>query len=219
MPCHRLSIRSTIQFKISTTSTKRWKECWLSKWVQFGSRIWIDFCSFEKTRKKLQLQTHSLICVSVAWCGWFVFDCRASLADLPLLSGNYEIDDYVSAHQYQQTPWIVSSRFSNTDSIEHNFLSLINDDAASSVATSNDLESINHVNSQFGNAFIPSTVDKALNSLVNSDTILTQSNSIGQMVKHDVEKSTDHIHIVDVFSGRKPFDDFKKQLITPGNVQ
>lgn len=157
--------------------------------------------------------------MNVIWCGLFVFDCRASLDDLPLLSGNYEIDDYVATHQYQQTPWIVSS-FANVDSIEHNFLPLISDgDAASTVATSNDLESINHVNSQFGNAFIPSTVDKALNSLLNSHTILTQSESIAQIAKHDVEKSNDHIHNVDVFSSRKPFNDFKKQPTTPGNDQ
>lgn len=156
--------------------------------------------------------------MTVIWCGLFVFDCQASLADLALLSGNYEIDDYVATHQYQQTPWFVSN-FANTNSIEHKFLPSINDDTASSDAASNDLESINHVNSQFGNAFIPSTVNKALNSLLNSDTILTQSNSIVGIAKHDVEKSTDHIHNVDVFSSRQPFNDFKKQPITPGNGQ
>lgn len=163
------------------------------------------------------LQTNSFIRVVLILCGLSIFDVEASLSDLSLLSGNYEIDDYLAAHQpeYPETPWIVTSSPSS-DYEEHNlFLPATSAEFPSLDTSSNHLGSINYVNSQFGNAFIPSTVDKALNSLLNSDTILTQSRPIGRVAND--EKSTDRMHNVDVFSTHKPFTDFNSPAITSGN--
>lgn len=155
--------------------------------------------------------------------------------DLPLLSDGYDIDDYLVNHENEDTPWIVSN-FPNTESMKNNFIPIFNveyplgqyDYSMLNVdidTSRNHLRSDNHMKNQLGNVFIPSVVDKALNSLLNSDAILMQSNPIVRIANErhqnddddidDDVKSIDHIH--DAVSIIKPFRGYKKQTITSGN--
>lgn len=163
------------------------------------------------------MQTCLLIYVMFVLCEQLISYSAASLTDLALLSDGYEIGDYLASHQYQDsTPWIVSNA-ANADYIEQNSLPTINVDYPSLGTLTNHLGSTNHATNQFGNTFIPSTEDKALNSLLNSKTILTQNNPVVQIANHDIEDSADHIHI-DSFSNHKPFGGHKKQPILSGNT-
>lgn len=160
----------------------------------------------------------SSICILV----WWSFCAEASLSDLSLLSEGYDIEDYLINHQHEDAPWIVSS-FPNADSIDENFVPILNVDYPTlDVDTaSNHLGRVNHIkNNQFGNTFIPSVVDKALNSLLNSDAILTQSSPIVQITnqrRQHQHHDDDRIH--DAVSIHKPFGGYKKQMITSGNGQ
>lgn len=173
--------------------------------------------------------------------GWLIIHVMANLSDLPLLSGGYDIVDYLVNHQNQAAPWMVS-KMPGTDSIEQHFVPIFNDGHVTmDVDTiTNHLGNVNHIKNQFGNIFIPSVVDNALNSLMNSNAILTQSNSVVQIANEQqsnsendddggsddddsnggnssVAKSIDHIH--DAVSIHKPFGGYKKQPITSGNGQ
>lgn len=189
-----------------------------------------------------------LFCKIIVLYAWLTIDVRANLSDLPLLSDGYDIVDYLVNHQNEAAPWIVSN-FPSADSIESHFVPIFNDGYPTrDVDTiTNHLGSVNHIKNQFGNIFIPSVVDNALNSLMNSDAILTQSSSVVQIANEQqsnneydddgggggggdggnggnddggnssIGKSIDHIH--DAVSIHKPFGGYKKQPITLGNGQ
>lgn len=161
----------------------------------------------------------------VVLCGQLILRGQANLSDLSLLSDGYDINEYLVNQQNEDTPWIVSSP-PNTESIEQNFMPIFNVDYPTTLdvdttTSTNHLGNVNHIKNQFGNTFIPSVVDKALNSLLNSDTILTQSHHpiarIANQQYHDNGHHIDHIH--DAVSIHKPFGGYKKQTITSGNVQ
>lgn len=147
-----------------------------------------------------------------------IFCVNSSVLDLSLLSAGYELDDYFTSHSNSDSPWIVLPNAA--DYGEQHFLPPINVDYSTLDTSTNHLGSVNHVNNQFASTFIPANnADKALNSLLNSDAVLSQTHPIVRIPHHDIEKCTDHIHNADAFTPHKPFGGYKKQTITSGNAQ
>lgn len=128
--------------------------------------------------------------------GSSIFFAAASLTDLSLLSGGYDVHEYLDTHQYQDSPWIVS-RFPNTDNDGGHFLPIINVEYPITEITPH-LGYINHmtIKNQLGNTFIPSVGDETLNTLLNSESYHTSiASSHGLFLPnsdHEIEDLPQH---------------------------
>lgn len=142
--------------------------------------------------------------------GGFIFFVAANpgLTDLSLLSGGYDIDEYLNTHQYQDSPWIVS-RFPHINNDGGHFLPIINVEYPITEIAPH-LGYINHmtIRNQLGNTFIPSAEDETLNTLLNAESL--HSHSTGLFLPNSDHDFEDHAHNFDVIPIHKKFG--KKKL-------
>lgn len=122
-----------------------------------------------------------------------IFFAAASFTDLSLLSGGYDIDEYLDTHQYQDSPWIVS-RFPHTENVGGHFVPIINVEYPIKEIAPH-LGYINHmqIKNQLGNTFIPSAEDDTLNVLLNAEPVHASSTLFFPNPEYHIEKYSNHV--------------------------
>lgn len=187
----QLTIQSDLTF-LSFFVEIKWARCGISALTR-SIRTLYTFSPWYITFQMRSLLTYVIF---IYYEGSSIFFAAASLTDLSLLSGGYNVDEYLDTHQYQDSPWIVS-RFPYADNDGGHFLPIINVEYPITEITPH-LGYINHmtIKNQLGNTFIPSVGDETLNTLLNSESYHTSiASSNGLFLPnsdHEIEDLPQH---------------------------